>query len=80
MTANKKAVKWYRHTTTMGWRKDLSQSYRRSNALRAHNGDLLATARALQALANVTTDGGTRRAAKADAKHFFARYRAKVNR
>jgi hypothetical protein len=35
-------------------------------------GDELATARALQALANVTTDTETAKLAKADADYFFA--------
>lgn len=61
-----------RHT---GWRKTQSATTRRRLALRAHKGDLLATARALQALANVTTDPETKHKAQADADYFFKRYR-----
>ena len=42
--------------------------------LNAHQGDKLATGRALQALANVTTDAQTAKLAKADAEYFFAKY------
>jgi hypothetical protein len=65
--------KWYRHNVPMNWHKDESAGTRRSNALAAHKGDELATARALQALANVTTDAGTARLARADADYFFAK-------
>jgi hypothetical protein len=36
----------------MNWSKDMPVAERRRNALRAHGGDALATARALQALLN----------------------------
>ncbi len=59
----------------MDWHKDQPPSKRRANALKAHKGDKLATARALQELANVTTDSATARAAKADADYFFAEHK-----
>ena len=67
--------RWYVHRTHMGWKKTQSPAYRRRLALKAHKGDLLATARALQALANVTRDPATKAKARADARYFFARYR-----
>ena len=65
--------KWYQHNVETNWHKDMSVEERRANALKAHKGDKLATARALQALANVTTDTETARLAKADADYFFAK-------
>ena len=41
--------------------------------MKAHNGDILAAGRALQELANVTTDAATKRLAKVDADYFFAK-------
>jgi hypothetical protein len=64
--------KWYTHDTNTGWHKSQSPDYRRRLALKAHGGDYLSTARGLQALANVTKDKATERAARADAKYFFA--------
>lgn len=58
-----------------GWRKSDPQDKRRRTALRAHKGDILATARSLLALANVTQDPETRRKARADADYFFRLYR-----
>jgi hypothetical protein len=64
--------KWYEHNVEMNWHKNQPAEVRRANALRAHGDDQLATARALQALANVTTDSETARLAKDDADYFFA--------
>lgn len=72
-----KSKKWYKPTTTMNWSKDMPVAERRRNALRAHGGDALATARALQALSNVTTDRETKREAEKDAKYFFALHKKK---
>jgi len=65
--------KWYQHNVEMNWHKDDPAEARRANALKAHNGDELATARALQALANVTTDAETAKLAKTDADYFFSK-------
>ena len=64
--------KWYEHDVEMNWHKDESSETRRANALKAHKGDELATARALQALANVTNDSKTKQLARSDAEYFFA--------
>jgi hypothetical protein len=66
--------KWYQHNVEMNWHKDEPAEVRRANALKAHKGDGLATARALQALANVTTDTETSKLAKTDADYFFAKH------
>jgi hypothetical protein len=65
--------RWYQHDVKMNWHKTDAAELRRANALEAHKGDELATARALQALANVTTDVETARLAKLDADYFFSR-------
>jgi len=61
----------------LGWKKSDSQDKRRRIALRNRNGDLLATARALMALANVTQDKETERKARADSKYFYTQYKRK---
>ncbi|MHB8085167.1 MAG: hypothetical protein ACYDHZ_05045 [Dehalococcoidia bacterium] len=66
--------KFYHPKVEMHWHKDQTAEVRRANALKAHNGNTLATARALQALANVTTDAETARLAKSDADYFFSRH------
>jgi hypothetical protein len=58
----------------MGWHKNQPSEKRRKLALKAHKGDKLATARALQALANVTTDKTTKKLARADAVYFYNLY------
>jgi hypothetical protein len=66
--------KWFEAGKKLNWSKDLSQTVRRRNALNSRKGNYLATARALQALANVTQDAETKRKAAGDAKYFFHRY------
>ena len=39
--------KWYQHNVEMDWHKDELAEVRRANALKAHKGNELATARAL---------------------------------
>jgi len=60
-----------------GWRKKDPAEKRRRTMIRAHDGDILAAARACQALANVTKDPETKRKAAADAKYLFRLYRRK---
>lgn len=76
----KKVVRWFTAGAPLGWRKEDSQTKRRQVALRNRGGKLLATARALQALSNVTRDSETRQKARADAQYFFAQYRKKQAR
>ena len=66
-----KEKRWFEPGVKMGWRKDDPMAKRSNKALSAHGGDALATGRALQALANVTTDRDTKQKAKADADYFF---------
>ena len=65
--------KFFTPGVKMNWHKDLAEEVRRKNALQAHGGDALATARALQELSNVTTDPETKRLTKLDADYFFSR-------
>lgn len=74
------SARWYEHNVEMNWSKGMPAAQRRANALKAHRGDQLATARALQALANVTTDAGTAGKAKTDAAYFFAQHEAALDR
>ena len=67
-----KSKQFYHPKVHMGWKKSQGAAIRRALALRAHKGDKLATARALQALANVTTDRETKQKARADAQFFFS--------
>ncbi len=69
-----KSEQFFHPKVHMGWTKDMAASTRRSKALRAHKGNKLSTARALQALANVTTDRETASKAKADARFFFTKH------
>jgi hypothetical protein len=68
-------AKWFEAGKPLGWRKVDSASKRRRAALRSRKGDLLATARALIALSNVTKDKMTKALARRDAYFFFDRYR-----
>lgn len=67
--------RWFFPTTIMGWTKTQSASTRRKLALKAHDDDKLATARALQALANVSTDKTTKKLARSDALYFYELHR-----
>jgi hypothetical protein len=69
-----KAKQWFTKGVPMGWRKTMGERRRRELALAAHKGDLLATARALQQLANVQTDLDTKQLARLDAQYFLRRY------
>lgn len=81
MAKRKRTRKWYQEAKTRhyGWRKEHKQETRIRKLLEAHPGPkckkILASARAINALANVTRDPETRRKARADAKLLFARYR-----
>ena len=66
---------WFDPQVETGWEKGQPESIRRLKVVRAHKGDKLASARAMQALSNVTTDRETKRAAQADAGYFFRLHR-----
>ncbi len=61
----------------LNWSKDQTQVMRRYLALRSRRGNLLKTARALMALANVTKDDETHRNARSDALYFYRLNREK---
>ena len=71
--------KWYQGATEgskpLGWRKSMPQRDRIRIALNARHGNILAAARALNALANVTTDPDTKRKARADASYLYKVHR-----
>ena len=71
----KKVERWFEAGKKLGWQKTDSQSKRRTAALSSRRGNYLATARALLALANVTRDVQTAKAARSDAKYFFMKHR-----
>ncbi len=70
-----KGEQWYEPKTEMGWSKSQGAETRRRRALSAHKGSRLSAARALGALANVTTDSATKRLAKADSQYFYAQHK-----
>jgi len=67
----RKRNKWYTHKATTGWKKTYPKAKRRALALEAHEGDRLATARGLMALANITEDEETKVKAGVDARYFY---------
>ena len=67
-----KSRRFFNPTVKMGWRKNQTAAVRRKKALKAHNGNKTAAGRALQELANVTTDARTAKLAKSDANYFFS--------
>ncbi len=75
MTQAKQKARWYNPQTHTGWHKSQSLDYRRRLVLRAHGGDKLSSARAMQALANITQDKATAIAARSDAQYFYREYR-----
>jgi len=66
--------KWYHHGKSLDWSKDDGQIKRRRAALASRRGNYLKAGRALQSLANVTTDRETARKAQADALYFFKKH------
>jgi hypothetical protein len=72
--------KWFQFAVSgkpTGWKKTDPPAVRRRKMLRAKGGNYLRAARALQALANVTKDGATKRAARSDALYFYRKYKAR---
>ncbi len=63
--------KWYKPKVHTGWEKGQPLEKRRAKVLKAHKGDELAAARAMQALANVTQDNETKQEAAKDADYFY---------
>lgn len=61
-----------------GWQKNMPPKKRRRMMLQAHHGDELTSARAMQALSNVTTDQQTRVTAQSDADFFFRKHQREL--
>ena len=76
----KKVEKWFIPGKALNWSKLDSQTKRRRNALAARRKDYLATARALQAISNVTMDAETKRKSKSDAKYFFMKHKQSIKK
>jgi len=72
--------KWFTEATQdskpLGWRKDMPQWKRIQVAVRNRRGNMLSAARALNALANVTTDHETKLRARADASYLYKQHKA----
>ena len=69
--------RWYQPGERLNWHKDEAVSTRRRKALKSRHRDKLSTARALQALSNVTKDKGTKSKAHTDARFFYNQYKKK---
>ena len=70
-----KRKRFFEPQVETGWEKTQTEGVRRVKVLGAHGGDELASARAMGALANVTTDRETRQKARSDAKYFYRIHR-----
>ncbi len=68
-----KSKRFFHPKVHTGWKKTQSAEYRRRLVLEAHKGDILATARAMQSLSNVSVDLRTKLLAGQDARYFFGR-------
>ena len=64
-------TKFFKPRVHTGWRKNLPAKTRRAKVLKAHKGDVLASGRSLQALANTTQDKRTAELSGLDARYFF---------
>lgn len=75
--------RWFHPRKETGWRKDQEEETRRRHLMdstdhrRGLHDRRVEAGRRAQALANVTQDGETRRAAEADAGYFFRRARGR---
>jgi len=62
---------WFEPGVHTGWKKEQSEPIRRGKVLKAHKGNVLSSARSMQALANVSTDRDTAKKASEDADYFY---------
>ena len=72
------AEQWFEPGVHTGWEKEQPQLVRRGKVLKAHKGDELASARSMQALANVSTDRDTAKKASEDADYFYMLHRRRA--
>ncbi len=70
-----KRKRWAKFEMETGWRKTMTADKRRRLVLDAHKHDYLASGRAMQQLANVTTDARTELLAGRDARYFFTEHK-----
>lgn len=70
----RKKKKWFKPGWSLGWEQDLNQSIRIERALKSRRGNVLRTARALLALADVIRDPETKHKARTDANKLFRLY------
>ena len=70
--------RWYKPGRELHWSKEDKPTTRRRNALKSRRGNELKAGRALQALANVTQDKGTEKAARSDARYFFEKHKREM--
>ncbi len=70
-----KRKRWAKFETETGWEKTMLAGKRRRLVLEAHKNDYLASGRAMQQLANVTTDERTELLAGRDARWFFKEHK-----
>lgn len=75
MKQKRNPIKWFHPKVVTGWRHDMPEAERRQLMLTAHKGDTLAAGRASQALANVSQDKPTMKAALSDAHYFYEQHR-----
>jgi len=81
-----KAIQQHKPDNLGGWRKEMPAEKRRADAIDSRpvnwsrSKKYLSAARALQALANVTTDDQTKHAAKQDADYFFKKAKKKITK
>jgi hypothetical protein len=62
---------WFKVKVHSGWSKTMPASKRRELVLKSHKRNPLSSARAMQALANISSDHETKKLAHADAVYFY---------
>ena len=70
----KRTKKWYHPKVHTGWHAESPVGERRALVLKAHKGDLLASGRSLQSLANVSQEKFVQDEANKDAEYFFRKH------
>jgi hypothetical protein len=78
MTLTAESEKFFHPKVHTGWHKNMPAGRRRRLVLQSHKGDELASARAMQALSNVTTDRQTAIVARSDADFFFRKHQREL--
>lgn len=71
-STKKQSANWFKPQVSSGWHKTMPVTKRRELVFKAHKKNALASARAMQALANVSQDRQTKKLAHSDALYFYA--------